>query len=458
MSLIRHPASFRDPSGFIFIEDGTNFRQINRCYREDYDHFMNSGLYEVLVRDNLLIPHTEVSHAKGLSTECYKIIRPEPVPFISYPYEWTFSQLKDAALLTLRVQRLALEFGMILKDASAYNVHFVNGRPILIDTLSLTKYLEGSPWIAYRQYCQHFLGPLTLMKYRDVRLANLLKTYLDGLPLDLVSSQLPWRSRFRFALYCHIHLHAKYQRAFADSAVPAKIRKINRHSLLGIIHSLQTATQKLNWSASSPGWATYYDANNYSETAFSHKKDLVQDYLDKVQPSVVFDIGANTGEFSRIAAKKGIRTISFDFDPLSVELNYRNCVRDGETNILPLVLDFTNPSPALGWAHMERSSLAQRGPADVVLALALVHHLVFANNLPLRCIADYLATLGNKLIIEFVPPEDPQCQRLIAHRQQLLSRYNQELFEDVFRKYFTITIIQKIKDSLRSIYLMEKSH
>jgi SAM-dependent methyltransferase len=457
MSQVKHPASFRDPSGFIFVKDGTIFRQINQCSRESYDYLLNSGLHNVLVDQNLLIPHIEIDHIKGISDEVYKIIKPESIPFTSYPYEWTFSQLKDAALLTLRIQRLAIEYEMTLKDASAFNVQFWHGRPILIDTLSFEKYIEGSPWIAYRQYCQHFLAPLAVMKYCDIRLANLLKTYLDGLPLDLTSSILPLRSRFNFPLYCHIHLHAKYQRDFAGSDSTLKVKKINRLGMLGIIDSLESAIRGLKWQPSNHGWADYYDSNTYSQLAFNHKKKLVHDYLRKTQPKLVFDFGANTGEFSRLACDTGSETISFDVDPLSAEINYQKCVSEGQANILPLVLDLANPSSGLGWAHQERSSLAQRGPADMVLALALIHHLAFANNLPLILIADFLATLGKRLIIEFVPPEDAQCQRLVADRIELLSDYNQATFEEAFKRYFIISDMQKIEDSGRFIYFMKRN-
>ncbi len=364
-----HPASFRDPSGFIFWRNGTLFRQVNRPYQKDYDHLMQSGLYSSLVQDGLMIAHEEVQEATGLSGEAYRVIKPEPVGFISYPYEWCFSQLKDAALLTLRIQRHALEHGMILKDASAYNIQFFGYQPVLIDTLSFEEYREGEPWVAYRQFCQHFLAPLALMAYTDVRLSQLLRVYLDGIPLDLASRLLPWKTRLNVGLATHIHLHASAQKHYAGEKVSTAARgKMGKMALLGLIDSLEAAVKSLSWKPHGTEWADYYQVTNYSDQAFEDKKKWVAEFVSRVRPSVVWDLGANTGIFSRIASGQEARTIAFDIDPAAVELNYRECVRAKETNLLPLVLDLTNPSPGLGWANVERQALVDRGEANMVLA------------------------------------------------------------------------------------------
>jgi len=456
MKTSRHPASFRDPSGFIFVEDGVVYRQINNCYRENYEHLMDSGLYESLSSQNLIIPHIEVNYAQIESPEAYKVIKPESLSFISYPYEWCFSQLKDAALLTLHIQRKALEFEMTLKDASAYNVQFWNGKPVFIDSLSFDRYTPGSPWIAYKQFCQHFLAPLSLMKYRDIRFNQLLKGYLDGIPLDFASSQLPLRTYFRVSLYSHIHLHAKYQKSFADRTAALETKKISMIGLLGILDSLESTIKRLEWQIPDTEWGNYYDNTNYSKDSFDSKKELIDKYLEMVHPRLVFDLGANTGEFSKIASRKGIQTISFDIDPVAVEKNYQNCGRDKEKCILPLILDLTNPSPSLGWAHEERSSLLKRGPADMLFALALIHHLAISNNLPFIHIARYFAGLGSYLIIEFVPKEDSQVQRLFSTREDIFPDYHQDSFEKAFAMYFNLKEVTEIGGSCRVLYLMEK--
>jgi len=452
----RLPSSFRDPSGFLFVRNGSLYRQVNTGYRENYDHLMNSGLYETLVGGTLLIPHQEVDVKSNCSGKVYKIIKPELIPFVSYPYEWCFSQLKDAALATLDIQRRSLDFGMSLKDCSAYNIQSMKGRPVLIDTLSFERYGDGQPWVAYRQFCQHFLAPLALMSYRDIRLNQLLKIYLDGIPLDLASSLLTVRTRFVFSLLSHIHLHAKSQKYFADKTVDKTAHKMTRRSLLGLIDSLESAVRRLKWDAKGTEWANYYRDSSYSPNALEHKIQLVSEFLDTVHPRTVWDLGANVGMFSRVASKRGICTVSFDIDPAAVEKNYIECVKRGETNILPLVFDLTNPSPSIGWENKERMSIFERGPADMVLALALVHHLAISNNLPFTELVSTLGTICNWLAVEFVPKSDPQVERLLSTRDDIFPDYTQQTFESEFRRQFTIMSSVRIRDSERMMYLMRR--
>jgi len=204
-------SSFRDPSGFVFNKDNQIYRQINKSYQSQYDHLMKSGLYDSLVKRHLLVSHEEINADAVIDDKAYKVIRPDQVPYVSYPYEWSFSQLKDAALCTLEVQKLALKHGMVLKDASAYNIQFIKARPVFIDTLSLEFYEQGSPWLAYKQFCQHFIAPLALMAYSDIRLSQLFRIYIDGIPLDLASQLLPTKTWFKYSLLSHIHLHARTQ-------------------------------------------------------------------------------------------------------------------------------------------------------------------------------------------------------------------------------------------------------
>jgi hypothetical protein len=408
------------------------------------------------VGDALLIPHEEVDVESNCSGKVYKIIKPELIPFVSYPYEWCFSQLKDAALATLDIQRRSLDFGMSLKDCSAYNIQSMKGRPVLIDTLSFERYRDGQPWVAYRQFCQHFLAPLVLMSYRDIRLNQLLKIYLDGIPLDLTSSLLTVRTRFVFSLLSHIHLHAKSQKYFADKTVDRSAHKMTRRSLLGLMDSLESAVKRLKWDAKGTEWANYYRDSSYSPNALEHKIQLVSEFLDTVHPRTVWDLGANVGMFSRVASKRGICTVSFDIDPAAVEKNYIECVKRGETNILPLVFDLTNPSPSIGWENKERMSIFERGPADMVLALALVHHLAISNNLPFNELVRTLSTICNWLTVEFVPKSDPQVARLLSTRDDIFPDYTQQAFENEFRRQFTIMSSVRIRDSERMMYLMRR--
>lgn len=448
--------SFRDPSGFLFRHEGILYRQLQMSCKEHYDHLMASDLYSNLVRAGLLIPHEEVNLRGDDSADFYKTIRPEPIPFISYPYEWSFTQLKDAARTTLDIQKRALRHGMTLVDCSAYNIQFWRSRPVMIDTLSFRKYVEGEAWTAYKQFCQHFLAPLALMSLKDVRLSQLFRIHIDGVPLDLASNLLPLKSRLRFPLLLHIHFHAKSQKRYADKAVVVKGHKLSHHAFLGLIDSLESAVNRLSWKPQGTEWANYYRDTNYTPAGLEHKSRLVNEYLKDVQPGLLWDLGANVGHFSRIGSRMGALTISFDVDPACVERNYLQCMREKETNILPLLSDLTNPSPAIGWENEERMSLFERGPADAVMALALIHHLCISNNVPLNKVARFFSDLARFLIIEFVPKDDSQVHRLLATREDIFLDYDQVNFEKAFHDLFYVKRSDAIRDSRRTLYLMER--
>lgn len=449
-------ASFRDPSGFLFYRGNILYRQVNMLYRPHYDCFMDSGCYKKMIGEGLLVPHVEVNLPPEDPSTAYKTIQPEIIPFISYPYEWCFSQLKAAASITLRVQKLAIQYGMSLKDASAYNIQFKGGNPILIDTLSFEKYQEGKPWIAYRQFCQHFLAPLALMALTDVRLNQLSRIYIDGIPLDLASALLPKKTWFRFGILTHIHLHSRSQKYFGDKKVTTARRLgVSQTSLSGIVDSLETMVRKIDWKLEETEWGTYYEDTNYSHEALSHKKEIVRQYMAGVKAQSVWDLGANTGLFSRLASERGVETISFDVDPTAVEKNYLEVTKNKEGSILPLCLDLTNPSPGVGWDNNERVSLRDRGPVDVIMALALVHHLAISNNLPFKRIARFFSTLCRYLIIEFVPKSDSQVQRLFVSREDIFSQYTPECFVSGFSEYFLTEKVDPIEGSARILYLMK---
>jgi len=451
----RLSGSFRDPSGFLFYRDGVLYRQINQSYQEHYELLMSSGLYRELTQVGLLIPHDEVDIPPADSGPVYRIIKPEVIPFVSYPYEWCFGQLKDAALVTLEIQKMALSHGMILKDASAFNIQFRNGRPVLIDTLSFETYQEGRPWVAYRQFCQHFLAPLALMSYLDIRLGQLSRIHLDGIPLDLAATLLPKRTRFSFPLLTNIHLHARSQRHFEARPVNSD-RQVKRQGLQGLVDNLESAIGRLTWKLDDTVWADYYDNTNYSDRAIAHKSELVAGYGQKVDPKTIWDLGANDGTFSRAVSGNGTPVVAFDFDPAAVEKNYRACRKNHEHHILPLLVDLTNPSPGIGWSHKERMSFIERGPVDLVLALALVHHLAIGNNVPFKYLAAFFAETCRSLIVEFIPKHDSQITRMLATREDVFDTYTRDEFERCFSLHFSIVEKADITDSTRTLYLMTR--
>lgn len=455
------PASFRDPSGFVFERGGILYRQVNRIYRDHYDLLMNSGLYNQLTEKGMLVQHCEVDVNEGKTSDAYKVIRPERIQFVSYPYEWCFNQIKDAALLTLDLQLTALEHGMSLKDASAYNIQFHQGRPVMIDTLSFEKYVEGRPWVAYRQFCQHFLATLALMSKTDIRLNKLLFAHIDGIPLDLASFLLPRSSCFKAGLLIHLHIHAKSQKKYSATEATGsdqkkEVRPVRKAALVEILKGLRGTVAKLEGRLDGTEWGNYYAATNYSDAAAQAKQELVRQFLEKAQPSSVWDLGGNTGVYSRIATAMNIPTVCFDIDPAAVDFNYQQVRRNNEALLLPLLLDLTNPSPGLGWEGCERDSFAHRGPADCVMALALIHHLAISNNLPFDKIASFLYKLCKHLIIEFVPKEDSQVQRLLRSREDIFAQYDRSHFETTFNIYFKILHSGPIKNSHRTLYLMQK--
>lgn len=451
-------SSFRDPSGFLFRRGDGLYRQINRSYQTAYEK-LRSGLYPALTGEGWLLPHEETAEAPAEPKEAYRVIRPQPIPFISYPYEWCFSQLQDAALLTLKIQRKALGFGMSLKDASAYNVQFLEGKPLLIDTLSFEPYREGSPWVAYRQFCQHFLGPLALMSFRDGGLGRLLQIHLDGIPLDLADSLLPWTARCRPGLFVHLHLHAAAQRRYAETTPDPAGRKMNLSGMLGLVDHLEGTVRGLRWRSRPGEWERYLDQHSYGAEGLEHKKQLVERFLDEIRPlpRIAWDLGANTGLFSRLASRRGIFTVAWDKEAGCVERSYQESVRAGERNLLPLVMDLTNPSPAMGWAHREREAWLERGSADLVLALAILHHLTVAGHVPLDQVMALMARAGRWLIIEFIPREDPQVRPMLFEREGASPDYTQAGFEKAAASSFSIRRSEQIRGTRRTLYLMEKA-
>ena len=451
----RIKSSFRDPSGFLFTFEGSLYRQINKSYQNEFDKMIDSGLYQKLVEKELLIPHEEVNVESSQPEKCYKTIKPKLIDFISYPYEWSFNQLKDAALTTLEIQKIAMDYGLTLKDSSAYNVQFLNGKPIFIDTLSFEIYQEGQFWKPYRQFCQHFLSPLALMNHKDIRLNQLLKIYIDGIPLDLTSKLLPAKTKTMFSLLAHIHTHSKKQKDYEGKQVDVKKRKLSKNSFVGVIESLHSAIKKQNISLEKTEWGNYYSDTNYSEVAMNDKKTIILNLIEKIKPKNVWDIGGNVGIFSRISSDKEIFTVCFDIDPVAIEKNYLECKEKNEKYLLPLLLDLTNPSPDIGWQNMERDSFLTRGPADLVFALALIHHLAISNNVPFELISEFFSRNCRNLIIEFVPKTDTQVKRFLSSREDIFSEYDYEHFEKEFEKLFIIIEKKEIKDSERIIYYMQ---
>lgn len=458
MNPVNVASSYRDPDGFVYFQNGKIYRQVNKSYASDYSLLNDSRLYKKLVEENLLIPHKEVK--VPVNSNAHKLLQPKLIPFVSYPYEWSFSQLKDAALLTLKIQKIALAHGMSLKDATSFNVQFLEGKPIFVDTLSFEKYQPGAPWVAYRQFCEQFLAPLALYSYRDVRVGTILQAHAGSIPLGLAVKLLPATARVKPGLLFHIFFHANSQKKYNEAAIHKKpSRKINKSAITAIIGSLESAVNSLKLKVDKTIWTNYYDPDDrdsYIEESLAKKKELVSKYLDLAKPKTLWDIGANTGVYSEIAAGKNISTISLDSDHTVIEQNYLKIKKQNEKYILPLWVDIVNPTPAVGWENRERESFLNRPTPDAVLALALIHHLAISNNLPLSKLADLFAKICDYLIIEFIHKEDYRVKLLLQSREDIFQDYNQKTFEEEFAKFFKTIKKTQISRSKRTLYLFKK--
>lgn len=441
--------SFRDPSGFVFCDKERLLRQINPIYFDIYNALKDGGIFEKLWSSDLLIKHQEVSRSSDKI-----IIQPEIIPFVTYPYEWSFGQLKDAALLTLELQKTLLNHGFSLKDASAYNVQFVGYKPIFIDTLSIEPYKEG-PWIAFGQFCKHFLYPLMLMSKLDLRFNHLLKLWIDGIPPEVVNELLPCSKIFSLNYWFYVKFLCNAQKKAQHARKKISV-SLSKNQLLRVIDGLKYAIGRLHTKGKKTEWGDYYTFTNYSNDALEEKSKIVSNLIDKIHPHTVWDLGANNGRFSRLASEKGIYTLAFDIDPIAVEKNYRTARQKKESCILPLLQDLANPSPGIGWSNEERVPIEQRGTADACMALALVHHLAIGNNVPFPNIASYFSKLCRHLIIEFIPKEDSKVQELLLNRQDIFEHYTQFHFEESFLHHFTLEERIPIKGSLRTLYWLKK--
>ncbi len=461
----REPGSYRDPSGFVFRSDGVLYRQVNASFADDWAAFESSGLHAALVSDGLLVADRAASLDLAPEPGAVAVIQPDQIGFISHPFEWSFSQLKDAALLTLHAQSLAGDRGMTLRDASAYNVQFVDGKPVLIDTLSFERAPADQPWKPYRQFCENFLAPLALMAHRDGRLGELLRLWIDGVPVDLASELLPRGTRyFSPGLAAHIHLHARAQRQHAgdsgsNGGTAARAVTMSGGRRLALLDHLRRTIEGLKLPAHGTVWADYADQTSYSEAATSSKEAIVKSMLEAVASEGgkrAWDVGANTGRYSAIAADAGFWVLALDIDWAAVERHYLALRASGEKRILPLLADIAEPSTAIGWENIERASLIDRANADVLVALALVHHLAIGRNVPLPMISRLMARLSPHLIVEWIPKEDPMVKRLLAAREDIFADYSPEGFRAAFGRDFEIVEERQIEDSGRILFRMRR--
>ncbi len=449
-----HPASFKDPSGFVFQKNTIFYRQVNQLYKDDYDLLMGSGLYDELINKKYLLSHEEINENFTGSAEWYKTILPQQLSFISYPYEWCFGQLKDAALLTLSIQKLAIKYGMVLKDATHFNIQFVNNGPVFIDTLSFERYDPSRPWVAYRQFCECFLFPLLLQKYLSIDVQKLMLTYPEGIPATITKAMLPWKSNFNLGVGLHVSLQTKIK---GDNNSRDYKSKFDQKKMLHLIGNLEEniKASTLN-KKDKTTWSNYYAETIISQSYLTEKENIFRRLIDSTNFKTALDIGANDGFFSKIISEKATHVVSIDFDSRCINSLYSYVQEKKVLPILPLCIDFSNPTRAIGFNNTERSSFTDRAKFDLILALALVHHLAISKNIPLQNIAASFNKIAKQVIVEFVSKEDEKVQQLLKNRKDIFSDYSETEFIKAFGKYFDISSTNKIPGTHRTIYLLSR--
>jgi hypothetical protein len=428
--------SYKDLSARVVYKDGKFFRYIFNSYKKEYDNLVNSGLYEELLKNNLIIFHEEL-FLDEIDENIYKIILPQQISFQSFPFEWSFQQWRKAILAFIKINQISLKYGMILKDATPYNFYFEAGNPVMFDTSSFIFFNENDKWIAYNQFCQAFLSPLALMHYNGAIWGKLGLSQLLGLPLQFVSKQLPIKSWFNLNVLFHIHLHSKYSFKGSNGH-----EGNNKGFSLAKLDSLFSLMKSFIFSWERPHlfknyWDKYYEKDIETEQYITSKEQIIKNWLQSNNPDSVIDLGANTGRFSFIASNLVKNVISLESDSICVDEIVKQIDLRHLKNVSALVADLAEPSPSLGLMNMEIRSLFERAKCEAVMSLALIHHLYFTKDMSFAQIAELFSKFCTKfLIVEFIPNDDRKVKQLIETKPQRASGYNFESFFSSLSIYF----------------------
>ena len=431
---------------------------IERLFAEPF--FVNLIANRLVIKTTRLKPDSV--KARLVAQEgWHTTIEHEPVDFITWPYEWPFSMLKDAALLQLHLLETSANNGWLLKDATPFNIQWFGVRPVFIDVPSFIPWEEGNYWRGYRQFCCMFLTPLLLTAHLSIPFQPLLRSRLDGIAPDEAIRYFYGLRRFKRGVLSHIWFPARAERRASkqytelNNACIEPRRKQPKMLLLALLNSLRRLVSSLSWRPTRSLWSEYTENHSYDDADFHSKKDFVQRHISSYQPYLTWDLGANTGAFSRIAARDSQLVIAMDADHNAVNLLYHDLRSHGPSNIIPLVMDLANLSPAQGWAGCERQAFTGRRSPDLVLCLALIHHLRVAANVPLTLVLDWLRSLNAVVILEFVDRQDEMFQTLLMNKREDYSDYSTEHFHTEVRKRFSIRERLQLKDNLRVLFLLE---
>lgn len=452
------PGSFRDKSSRVFYEGTHVYRALNREAVADWNRLQETSFYAAFSREGKIVPTRPVSLNVLPETDrgtWEAVLEHEPIPFVSYPYEWSFGMLQDAALLQLELLSSALREDMILKDASSFNIQWNGARPVFIDVPSFTAWTPGQPWGGYRQFCELFLIPLLLQAYRDVPFQPWLRGSLDGIS-PAVGSRLLGGDFYRPGVLLDVLLHARFERRYARTTrhVKKDLSKagFSREMILANVSRLTKIISRLSWKTSRSHWTDYPDTHSYGPQEEADKRNLIEQVLRRKRRRLVWDLGCNMGDFSRLASKHADYVVAMDSDAQVIEALYRQLKKEKEGRVLPLVADVADLSSGLGWQGKERKALVDRGRPDLILCLALVHHVAVHSNIPLREWVEWLARQGADLVIEFVTPEDPMVEQLLRNKDGNHDDYTQANFEAVLSRCFVIHERHPLGSGRRILY------
>jgi SAM-dependent methyltransferase len=439
--------SFRDRSARVFTgRDGGVYRALTQAALADWEALSSTKLFRHFIENGGIVRTERAGDEAALLADVgapwQAVLRHARIPFISYPYEWSFSMLKDASLLQLDLLIAALDEKLILKDGTPYNVQWDGARPVFIDIGSIARVKQGEPWAGYRQFCRQCLYPLLLQAYKDVPFQPWLRGSLEGIPADACASVMSARDLLRPGVLAHVYLQAQAEAraATATRNVKAELRQagFNVDLIKANARRLRSLVERLTWKRQQSVWSEYADQNTYAPQEAEQKIAFVRDVTTRRERRLVWDLGSNTGRFARLAAEHAQYVVAVDADELSVERLYLGLKSDGVRNVLPLVGNLADPSPGLGWRGRERLPLPDRGRPDLVFSLALIHHVVLGANVPLEEFVDWLAALGAELVIEFVGRADPMVEALLRHKEDLFTDYDQDYFETRLTARFEI--------------------
>jgi len=460
----RDLGSFRDPCGHVYEKDGKIFRTVHDAGFENYVTVRDTGVIEALQKKHFLIAGDECDPVSvGLSMPQVRHVLEHPrIPFVSYPYEWSFSQLKQAALLHLDLHLSALEHNATLSDASAYNVQFKGAKPVFIDTLSLIPYEEGTLWAGHRQFCEQFLNPLLLRAHFGIPHNTWYRGAMEGISACDLSALLPWYKKISWNVFAYVVLAARLQdkaiASHSESVETAKKQSLSKAQLTGILKQLRRwIAGLLPKSQGATVWGNYVETHTYASEEEREKREFVARFVQQTQPSMLWDLGCNAGEYSQLSLESGADyVVGFDFDQRAIERAYARA-QEKDLAFLPLFLDASNPSGGQGWLGQERKSLTARSNANAVIALAFEHHLAIGRNIPLMQVVDWLIEQAPTGVIEFIEKTDPTIQQMLALREDVFADYSLETFTQALVSRARIVETKVVSKHGRRLFWYDRS-